>query len=164
LQKVLKGGGPPELSFKTETRAYPTDWSGDGRLLVYVTSREGLHDIWTLSVSERTAAPLLVAPFNEYSPRISPDGRWFTYASDESGHEEVYVQSFPKLGSKVLVSVGGGAQPIWRGDGRELYYLSPGGKLMAVPVRLGAEFRAGAPEPLFDARVRTTAWDTAQYD
>ena len=85
----------------------------------------------------RRPDPLLVTPFNEFQAQISPDGRWIAYASDESGTWEVYVQSFPVLGAKRAISTGGGSEPQWRPDGRELFYLTADGTLMSVEVRRG---------------------------
>jgi eukaryotic-like serine/threonine-protein kinase len=82
----------------------------------------------------------------------SPDATWIAYASDESGRSEIYVQPFPVPaggGSKISVSRDGGNQPRWRRDGKELFYLSFDGKLMAVDVTEGREFKVGTPKPLF---------------
>jgi hypothetical protein len=92
-------------------------------------------------------------PFNEAQGALSPDGRWVAYASDESGAFEVYVQSFPGGGSKRPVSSGGGAEPRWRPDGRELFYVSAGRRLMAVPTTIGVELEAGKPDALFEMNV-----------
>jgi hypothetical protein len=82
------------------------------------------------------------------------DGRWVAYASDESGAWEVYVQAFPMPGAKRTISVGGGAEPQWRRDGQERYYLAPDGTLIAVAVSTsGDTFDAGRPLPLFRARI-----------
>jgi hypothetical protein len=85
--------------------------------------------------------------------RISPDSRWIAYASDESGQWEVYVQSFPSPGAKQTVSVGGGAQPRWRQDGKALYYLAPNGSLMSVAVGAGEGLDVARPVPLFKAPI-----------
>lgn len=94
------------------------------------------------------ARPVTSTPFNESSPRFSPDARWIAYASDISGSPEVYVRpAGTSAASPVRVSRQGGNLPRWRSDGRELYFLAPGGKLMSVPV--GADGTPGAPEMLF---------------
>jgi hypothetical protein len=86
--------------------------------------------------------------------QVSPDGRWIAYASDESGTWEVYVQTFPVPGAKRTISVGGGSEKHWRRDGRELYYLTPDGTLMAVAVKSHDDaFSPGRPVPLFQARI-----------
>ena len=94
--------------------------------------------------------PYLETPFFETHPRISPDGKWLAYSSNESGQPEVYVQSFPELGGKVQISNAGGEQPIWRSDGRELFYVEGGRRFMAVPIEMGQDLEPGLPEVLFE--------------
>ena len=81
--------------------------------------------------------PFLATEFSEYQGRFSPDGRWVAYVSNESGEQEVYVQSFPASGGKWQISTDGGAQPVWRHDGRELFYINPDRKLMSVEIKTG---------------------------
>jgi hypothetical protein len=97
---------------------------------------------------------LAQTPFNEVQGALSPDGRWVAYASDESGVFEVYVQAFPDGGNKRVVSSGGGAEPRWRADGRELFYVSADRRLMVVPTTRGPVFEVGKPEALFEMNVR----------
>lgn len=85
------------------------------------------------------------------SGQFSPDGKWVAYSSNESGKWEVYLTSFPEAKGKWQISNGGGLQPRWRGDGRELFYFSPDGKLMAVPVKTDSGFDPGVPVVLFQA-------------
>jgi Tol biopolymer transport system component len=132
-----------------------SDWSEDGRFLLFSplgTQRN--YDIWVLSIADSKARPWLSTAFNEEGARLSPDGRWIAYTSDESSRFEVYVQGFPEPGEKVLVSVSGGGSPVWRRDGKELFYQAADGKLMAVPVKTSPRFEAEAPRSLFDAPVR----------
>lgn len=96
--------------------------------------------------------PFLVTPFNERSPMFSPDGRWLAYVSDESGRDEIYVQSYPESSQKITVSSEGGTDPVWSKDGRELFYRS-GDSLMAVPVKTGTVFTVGKPEKRFDRQM-----------
>ena len=98
----------------------------------------------------------MTTPFNEFQAQISPDGRWIAYASDESGRWEVYVQSFPELGAKRAISSGGGSEPQWRRDGRELFYVTPDGTLMTVNVMAGSTLQAGRPTPLFRTPIPIT--------
>ena len=131
------------------------NWTDDDAYIVYTGSdpRTKL-DLWTLALAERTPMPFLQTPFNEMHAQVSPNGRWVAYASDESGTWEVYLQRFPIPGAKRTISVGGGAEPQWRRDGRELYYLAPDGTLMAVAVSSRDDvFDAGRPVPLFQARI-----------
>ena len=98
--------------------------------------------------------PYLRTEYNEVQSRISPNGRWVAYSSDESGIFEVYVQSFPTPGAKQIVSIKGGAEPVWRKDGRELYYLAVDRTLMAVDIEdNGSTLRVGRPRVLFRAPV-----------
>ena len=108
-------------------------------------------------------APVRVVP-NARSARFSPDGRWLAFTALDTGEEEVYVQRFPSKDPKVLVSSGGGRAPVWRRDGRELYYLSAGSTLMSVPVRAGSELDLGTPVPLFKAPVSNPSFGAQSYD
>jgi len=146
--------------------AYPTDWSRDGRYLLYeeIDPKTG-HDLWSLpnpggSSADRKPLPVLNSPFNEPMGQFSPDAHWIAYVSDESGRPEIYVQPFPPSpsgGIKRTISQGGGDQPRWRRDGRELLFLAPDGTLMSVDVSTsGPTFTASIPRPLFRAPVVTT--------
>ena len=95
---------------------------------------------------------------------FSPDGRWLAYESNESGRFEVYAQPFPEAGGKWQMSSAGGTQPRWRRDGRELYYVAPDARLMAVPVAVspdGKTLDLGVPAPLFRTRLASGAGVTA---
>jgi hypothetical protein len=106
--------------------------------------------VWRLPVAgEGKPAPLLQTAANERQARISPDGRWVAYTSDESGRWEVYVEAYPDLGGKRVVSTGGGGMPSWRADGQELFYLAPTRTLMSVRVESGSAISLSPPEPLF---------------
>ncbi|MBA3716207.1 MAG: PD40 domain-containing protein, partial [Pyrinomonadaceae bacterium] len=149
-QKATSGAGSDELLLKSNDPKFPADWSSDGRFILY-RSRDPKtkEDIWVLPLEgDRQPFPLLQTEFNESQARFSPNGKWIAYTSDESGTTQVYVQSFPAAGSKWPVSTGGGNQPRWRRDGRELFYLADG-KLMAVEVKTEGTFEAGVPKPLF---------------
>jgi Tol biopolymer transport system component len=153
-QKLSSGAGSEELLLKSDEAKFATDWSPDGRYVLYHFSRQSL-DLWVLPLfGERRPEPFLRTDFQEMSGRFSPDGRFVAYVSNESGRFEVYVQSFPASGGKWQVSNGGGAAPRWRRDGRELFYLSADRKLMSVEVGGSADtFEAGVPKPLFETRV-----------
>jgi eukaryotic-like serine/threonine-protein kinase len=129
---------------------YPHAWSPDGKYFLYLHYTE----LWTLSYPELKSQPFLKGNFAYRSGKFSPDGKWVAYSSNENGRWEVYVTSFPEAKGKWQISTGGGLQPRWRGDGKELFYLSLDGKLMAVPVNTGASFDAGAPVALFQANAK----------
>jgi serine/threonine protein kinase/Tol biopolymer transport system component len=144
--------GAEERLFRDPNQMFPQSWSPDGRFVAYVTINPKTRaDIWLVpTTGDRTPAPFLQTEFAERFARISPDGRWMAYTSNESGSDGVYVTHFPQAGKKWSVSPKGGAFPIWRRDGRELYYRAPGGQLMAVPISTGSEFRPGVAVPLFN--------------
>jgi eukaryotic-like serine/threonine-protein kinase len=126
----------------------PEDVSPDGKWLLFITRRAANSDIHLLSLERPGEVQTIVATsFNETSPRFSPDGRWIAYASDVSGAPEVYVRPFEEKGAAVRVSRDGGSRPRWRADGKELYFLAPGGGVMAIDV--GEDF--GSPRVLFVA-------------
>ena len=129
---------------------YPHAWSPDGKYFLYLRDTE----FWTLRYPDLKSQPFLTGNFAYRSGQFSPDQKWVAYSSNESGKWEVYVTSFPDAKGKWQVSSGGGVQPRWRGDGKELFYLSADGKLMAAPIRAGATFDAGAPVVLFQANAK----------
>jgi Tol biopolymer transport system component len=135
---------------------FPTDWSRDGRLLLFEEySAQTKFDLWVLStplgsVNGLQPVKYLADPFNESDGRFSPDGRFVAYTSDESGTNQVYVQTYPKGGGRWQISREGGAQPRWRGDGKELFYIGPKGALVAAPIRTnGRSIETGVPRALF---------------
>jgi Tol biopolymer transport system component len=126
-------------------------WAPDGSALTFHERKpSGERDIWIVSPGS-APVPFLLTPFDERSPRFSPDGKWLAYVSDESGRSDVYVQPFPGPGAKWLVSTDGGTDPVWSRDGRELFYRR-GDDLMAVTVALQGDFSPGRPRRLFEAR------------
>ena len=146
--------GEDEQLFRATHQSFPQSWSRDGRYISYVTidPKTGA-DIWLLPMTgDRKPTVFLQTPFYEAHSRISPDGRWMAYSSNESGKQGVYVTRFPEPGLTWQVSTNGGGFPVWRRDGRELFYRAPDGKIMAVPVAPRSDFAAGAPIPLFQPR------------
>ena len=151
-QKLSSGAGSEEAMLKSSDRIWPSDWSLDGRFILYTqTSPNTLGDLWLIPLfGDRQPIPFLQTKFNERNGVFSPDGKWIAYQSDDSGSYQVWVQSFP-AGSKWQVSSEGGSLPRFRRDGKELFYLAANGKLMAVEVKAntsGLEF--SAPKPLFE--------------
>ena len=102
---------------------------------------------------DRKPFPYLQSEFNEWHAKLSPDGRWLAYTSDETSRYEIYVQSFPTPGQKSMISSNGGNCPAWSRDGKELFFIGADRKLMATTVHTGADFKAGVPKPLFETRL-----------
>ena len=157
-EKSATGVGSEKLLLATPQNKAPVDWSPDGRFLLYRSpgATTGF-DLWALPMAG-DRKPFVVAQtnFEERDGQFSPDGKWIAYQSNESGRTEVLLQPFPGPGGKLQVSADGGAQVRWRADGRELFYVSPDGRLMAVPIRPATDRRsleAGAPVPLFATRI-----------
>jgi Tol biopolymer transport system component len=156
-QKIVKGAGEEKLLLRTDEPKSAASWTSDGRYIAYVSRNPKTQfDIWALpTFGDRKPIAIAVSPFGEIAPAFSPDGRYVAYVSNESGRDEIYAQTFPEPGGKWQVSNGGGSDPSWRGDGRELYYRSPDQKLMAVEVKsAGNDFQAGVPKDLFPIRIR----------
>jgi Tol biopolymer transport system component len=141
---------------------FADDWSQDGKYILYTRDT----DLWSLSFPELKSRLFLKTPSVLANGQFSPDGRWVAYASNETGKWEIYVTSFPDAKGKWQVSTGGGEQPRWRGDGRELFYLASDSKMMAVPVATGANFDSGTPVALFQTNPRQpiSSRDQFAYD
>ena len=157
FQKLSNGSAVEEpLVASAELKTNPS-FSPDGKFIIYAQLNPKTNvDLYLVSTgSEKKIETFLQTNFIEAQPHVSPNGRWVAYISNETGQFEVYVQTFPVAGGgKVLVSVGGGSQPQWRADGRELYYYAPNRKIMAVEVNGdGPTFTVGIARPLFDIRV-----------
>ncbi len=155
-KKDSGGAGGDELLFQSSDDKFPGDWSRDGKYLIYYDiDPKTKSDLWVLPMSgKRKPRIFLQTEFSETNGAFSPDGRWVAYNSDESGAMEIYVRPFPPSRGKWQISTTGGGQPVWRSDGKELYYVAPDRKIMAVEVKSGSDFSTGLPVPLFDAPVR----------
>ena len=128
----------------------PSDWSRDGRFVLYTRGT----DLWSMILPAQKTSLFLKAPSALKNAQFSPDGKWVAYASNETGKWQIYVTSFPEARGKWQVSTAGGEQPRWRGDGKELFYLSSDYKMMAAPVTSGTNFDSGAPIALFQTSPR----------
>jgi len=130
----------------------PISFTPDGRLLFsedVPNHGRDIHLLW-LDGSHKVES-LVHSPARDATAEVSPDGRWLAHDSDESGQFEVYVRPFPDAArARWQVSVGGGRQPLWSRDGRELFYRDYSGNLLSMPVVLTPTFRAGPPRKLFD--------------
>jgi Tol biopolymer transport system component len=150
------GVGEPRLVLRDA--GIPLSASHDGRFVLYQRQdpKTGT-DLWVLPLEdERQPYPLVPRTFDERGGDFSPDGRWIAYESNESGRFEIYVRSFPGDSSKVPVSIGGGTQPRWRRDSREIYYVAPDSRMMAVSITVSADGKtvdASAPVALFPTRL-----------
>ena len=165
-QKASSGVGQEEILDKDSRVKLPRDWSRDGRYLIEeVLDPKTKRDVWVLPLfGDRKLFPYLQTEFNERDPKLSPNGRWMAYTSDETKRNEVYVESFPTATGKWQVSTKGGVLPVWSRDGRELFFLGGDGNMMAVEVNsaAGAKFEASVPKPLFEARLPQTG--VRQFD
>jgi dipeptidyl aminopeptidase/acylaminoacyl peptidase len=155
-QKPSNGASPEEPLVSSAELKYNPNWSSNGQSIIYSQLNPKTNvDVYLLTLSgEKKSTSLLESTFIDAQPRFSPNGRWIAYISNETGQFEVYVDSFPATGAKLAISIGGGSQPQWRADGRELYYYAPDRKLVAVEVNGdGPTFKVGEARPLFEIRV-----------
>jgi len=154
--KSTSGAGQEEPLLKTASNKAASSWSSDGRLLLYVElDPKTKQDLWVLPMEgERKPVAFLRTEFNEQDGAFSPDGKWIAYQSDESGRYEVYVQPYPATGAKWQVSKDRGSAPRWRRDGKELFWLSEGGTLLAAEVTAGPAFQLATTRRLFETRIQ----------
>jgi Tol biopolymer transport system component len=153
FRKRADGTGDAEVLLAPGKLTFPSphSWSPDGRqLLVQSVGEGGRPDVWTLSADgEGEPQVFLKTPYQESGAHFSPDGRWVAYESDETGRLEVFVTSFPPGGGKWQISDGGGGQPVWSRDGRELFFRAADGVMSVRASAEGQGFRATRPEPVF---------------
>ncbi len=161
-QKAASGSGQDELLLTNSLSDFATQWSRDGRFIVYFEQDpKNKYHLWVLpaegAAADRKPIPFLRTEFNELHGQLSPDSHWMAFTSDRSGRREVYVRPFPSGEGECTISLAGGEQPRWRGDGKELFFEAADGKMTAVPIKAiaGAKpfFEAGAPVALFDAHM-----------
>ncbi len=138
------------------------NWSRDGKYLLVMKNK----DLWYLPLTDRQPKSLVETSGSIRNAQFSPDGRFVAYSSNEAGNWEVYVSPFPSGNSKWQISRGGGEEPRWSGNGRELFYLSGEGKMMLVEVKAGGTFETGPPVTLFQTRTRqpVSFMDAFSYD
>jgi serine/threonine-protein kinase len=145
--QAADGTGTPEQITEGDRPQLPLSFAPDGKSLIFIEPGNPPYDIGIASVPERKSHLLLHASYSESGGEVSPDGRWLAYDSNESGRPEVYVRPFPNIDTgHSQVSNGGGRRSAWSRDGRELFYLSPEGRLMAVPIEKATTFSPGTPK------------------
>jgi serine/threonine protein kinase len=157
--KVATGSGQAQALLESEVREDANSWTPDGKSILFTrfdpqSQRGG--DMYMLELGDGKAAKaILQTKFDEHSGRLSPDGRWLAYVSDESGTYEVYVTPFPGPGGKWQISEGGGEIPVWTKNGTEILYRGAGASVMAVSIQADANtITVGSPVELFrDARI-----------
>jgi Tol biopolymer transport system component len=150
--------GTEELLLETPDNEWPIAWSKDGRFVLYQRSDRNYEssDLFALPMTGDNRSPIVVAntPAEERMGEFSPDGRWIVFQTSESGKPEIVVRAFPESRGIVRVSTSGGNAPRWRADGKEIYFIAPDGKMMAVPITLsGSALTPGTPMPLFSTQI-----------
>ena len=150
--------GTENLLLETPDHEWPVAWSKDGRFVLYQRSDRNYEssDLFALPMTGENRTPIVVAntPAEERMGEFSPDGRWIAYQTSESGKPEIVVRAFPESRGIVRVSTSGGNAPRWRADGKEIYFIAPDGKMMAVPVTVtGSVLTPGTPVPLFSTHI-----------
>lgn len=149
------GGDDEEVLYQSAETKIPCDWSPDGQHLIYYAPdpKTGT-DLWVLPLQgSHVPFVFLQTEANELWGQFSPDGRWVAYQSNETGRFEIYVRPFRQPGGQIAISTGGGVYPRWSRDGKELYYVAPDAKMMAVPVQATrTTLEAGVPAALFQTR------------
>jgi len=157
------GGGTTEAILRRPTVLHPEDWSRDGRLVLYQeVSRATGRDEWLLPLDGESPEPLLNTRYSEWGGKLSPDGRYVAFVSDESGNNQVYIAPIDDPGARRPVSTTYGLSPRWRGDGRELFYLGAGPSVFSVTIEApSGALEIGEPAALFalDTPVYKGAWD-----
>ena len=166
FERAADGSGREVRLFPAERNAFPNDWSRDGKWIVFTLPKADLDlDLWVIpmdATADRKPMPYVTGPERDAQAEFSPDGRFVAYTSFTTGDPEVYVQPFPNAADgKWLVSNGGGSEPHWSRDGKELFYIA-GQTVMSVPVTLTPTFSSGTPVRLFDAPVQQ--WYTNDTD
>jgi eukaryotic-like serine/threonine-protein kinase len=165
--KASSGAGNEELWYQSGEGKGPTSWSPDGRYLIYYSLGQPTHLrlLAAAGPADRKSIPLVDPQFTSITGRFSPDGRWIVYTSNESGKNEISVRPFDpatgSAGNPVVVTSGGGRTPLWRGDGKEIFYITPDGTATALEVKAGGAFQAGAPKPLFQVPSGVLFWDVS---
>lgn len=149
-------GSDDHLLLSGDADDVPTSWSRDGKHLLFMRFQGGARaTVWLLALDSREAKPLLQsAEFEMAAAVFSPNDRFIAYSSDESGRSEVYVQPFPLTGEKWMISSGGGDLPLWREDGKELFFLTGDGRVMSAEIKSDHTFDRVVTKPLFQTDIK----------
>jgi Tol biopolymer transport system component len=139
------------------------DWSRDGKFLLYHQVSGNALYVLPLDGPDRKPQKAIDTPYSVDEARISPDSKWVVYGSNESGTWQVYTASFPSFTGRKQISVNGGVQPHWRGDGKEIFFLTDSGEMMAADVRPGNALDVGTPRTLFKTAGDRPAANTHQF-
>lgn len=166
-ERPSSGAGGAKLLYRNTEGKGVTSWSPDGKFLLYYSLGQPTH-VRLLAVAgpaDRQPVALVDPQFTSITARFSPDGRWIAYTSNETGRNEISVRPFDSTrgsaGAAVTLTSDGGRTPLWRGDGRELFYFSADGMVTAVEVKPGRAFRVGPPKALFPAPAGVLFWDVS---
>jgi Tol biopolymer transport system component/tRNA A-37 threonylcarbamoyl transferase component Bud32 len=155
--KPASGPGSEDVVLESPENKFAMGVSPDGRHLLYRNTGPNTDwDLWAVPLTgERRPFAIAQTKFQEMMAEFSPDGRWVAYQTNESGQYEIYIQSFPEPGVRAQVSIEGGSQPRWRPDGKELFYVSLSGRLMAAPISVDStgQIISGTSTPLFETRI-----------
>jgi eukaryotic-like serine/threonine-protein kinase len=165
--KSSAGAGEEQLLLQSDSEKYASCWSRDGQYVFFENyAPKAQAAIWVLSLTgDRQPRPILQSTsFEQLQPKLSPDGHFLAYTSNESGRWEVYVQPFPTTGGKWQISSGGGGLPLWRSDGKELFFIAEGGKVMSAEIKTDGGFQSGIPRQLFQANIKYRGGDAWPYD
>jgi Tol biopolymer transport system component len=167
IKRFDGAAGTEELLLETPDNDWPINWSKDGRFLLYQRSDRNFasSDLFALTMTGDSRTSMVVAstPSEERTAEVSPDGQWIAYQTSESGQPEIVVRAFPESRGIVRVSTGGGAAPRWRADGKEIYFVAPNGKMMAVPMTAAVStIMVGNPIALFSTNILSQVF-TYQY-
>jgi Tol biopolymer transport system component/tRNA A-37 threonylcarbamoyl transferase component Bud32 len=156
-EKPAAGNGEEKLLLADDRNKFLTDWSSDGRFLLFSEMEPGnkVQSLWVLpTTGDRKPVPYLDRSSYRRDAYFSPDGRWIAFMGAGGGRPEIFVQAFPSGAGKWQVSTQGGTRPHWRRDGKELFYLNLAGSLMATDIKSGADFQVGIPHLLFETGLR----------
>jgi Tol biopolymer transport system component len=147
----LAAAGEMETLAHLDSNIFVDGTTPDGQELIYIETgvNSARHAFALPLAGDRKPVQLTSGAFTDGFPRLSPDGHWLAYVSNQTGMNQIYIQSFPSPRERLQVSVSGGATPLWSANGRELYYLTPEGTLTAAAVTTTPMLHASAPVPLF---------------